>query len=250
MRWGKVRSRGSRVPSGPLLMTSRSLAVFVLGTTAVTFLFYALYFFAERRFLAPAIPLLMLLAGCGVAAVVDLHPSGWRRRRTALWNLLFLWVIAEGLIAVGAGGAASVPRRYETARLIARRTEADAVVVSGIDPLFLGVTSGRLAIPTSRRVEYASKVVLPRPILEDVPGEVARDPGRYAAWALARGGRRPVEIVALESPDLISGYLTGGRAVYCDDSDLRGEDLPLRARFRFEPVDSVAGVHLYRLRLP
>jgi hypothetical protein len=222
--------------------------MFILGTTAVTFLFYTPYFFAERRFLTPVIPLLMLLAGCGIAATVDLR--GWRRRRTVVCNLLFLWGVAEGLIAAGAGGAASVPRRYEMARLIARRTEADARVVSGIDPLFLEVTSGRRAIPISRRVEYASKVVLPGPVREAVPEEAARDPGRYAAWALAHGGRRPVEFVALESPDRIADDLFRGRAVYCDDYDLRGEEAPLRARFRFEPVDSVAGVHLYRLRMP
>lgn len=226
----------------------QAVALFALGTTAVTFLFYALYFFAERRFLAPAIPPLMLLAGCGVEAAVD--PSGWRRGWTAFCNIFFLWVVAEGLVAVGAGGAASVPRRYETARLIARRTEADAVVVSGIDPMFLRVTAGRQAVPISRRVEYASKVVLPRPIREAVPEDVARDPERYAAWALARGGRRPAEVVAAEAPDRIAGYIAGGRPVYCDDYDLRGEDAPLRARFRFEPVDSVAGVHLYRLRMP
>jgi hypothetical protein len=236
-----VRGQGSRVKG-------QAVTLFALGTVVVTTLFYTFYFFAERRFLAPAVPLLALLAGAGISAAAD--RSGWRPGRTALCNLLFLWAVAENLIAVGAGGAASVPRKYETARLIALRTEADAVVVSGMDPLFLGVTSGRQVIPISRRVEYASKVVLPGPIREDAPGDAARDPSRYAAWSLARGGRRPVETVAAESPGRIAGYLTGGRPVYCDDYDLRGEEAPLRARFRFEPADSVAGIHLYRLRLP
>ena len=228
----------------------RSVAQFALGSTGVMVLLYALYFFPVRRFLTPMVPLLMLLASVGVVATVDLQPSGWRRRRTVLCNVLCLWVIAEGLIAAGAGGAVSVPRRYETARLIERGTGVDAVIVSGIDPLFLGVTAGRQAVPISRRVEYASKVVLPGPIREAVPEDAARDPDRYAAWALGHGGRRPVEVVAAEAPDSVARYLVEGRPVYCDDFDLQGDDAPLRARFLFEPADSVAGVHLYRLRLP
>lgn len=169
-----------------------------------------------------------LLLGAGLTALVERYvsPDGVVEARTGA----LLWTVRV--------------------RLIARRTELNAVVISGIDPLFLGVAAGRQAAPISRRVEYASKVVLPRPIWEAVPEEAARDPDRYAAWALGRGGRRPVEAVAAEAPDRIAGYLTEGRPVYCDDYDLRGEDAPLRARFLFEPADSVAGVHLYRLRMP
>lgn len=228
----------------------RIVGQFVAGATTITVLFYTFYFAADQRFLTPLIPLLTLLAGVGATAIVNLRSSGWPRGGAAFCNVFFLWGGVEWLIAFGGGSTADVPRRHEIARLVARRTERDAVVVSGIDPLFLGEIAGRRVIPVSRRVEYASKIVLSRPIREAVPEEIALDPSRYEAWALARGARRPVPLVATEAPERIADLLEEGRPVYCDDYDLRGDEATLRLRFRFEPVDSVAGIHLYRLRVP
>lgn len=229
---------------------SRFIGYFIAGTTVVTVIFYSLYYYAARRYMAPVIPLLMLLAGVGIKVSVDLRPSGWRRRRTVLCNVLCLWAAVECLVAVSAGGAASVPRRYEVAQLIARRTEPNAVIISGINPLFLRAITGRQVASISRRVEHADEIILPRAIQEAVPEEAAHDSDRYKAWALRRGGRRLVELVASEAPDSLAGYIAEGQPVYCDDYDLRGDDVSLRAQFRFEPVDSVAGVRLYRLSMP
>jgi hypothetical protein len=96
------------------------------------------------------------------------------------------------------------PYRRIVAETLARETPQDAVIVSGLDPVFLEpyVLRGtaRTIVPASRSIECASKLVAPSRIraIDPSPTVATESPGKLADW-LREG--RPVFVDASFLPD-------------------------------------------------
>jgi hypothetical protein len=121
------------------------------------------------------------------------------------------------------------PYRRIVAETIARETPRDAVIVSGLDPVFLEPYllrgSSRTIVPASHNIEFASKFVAPESItsIDPPPRSVVdhRAPGLLRAGAID-----PCPIVATENPDALVRWLRAGRRVFVDQSFLPA-DAPL-----------------------
>jgi len=195
--------------------TAKRMLLFgcLAGLPAVVF--HMVYFFPDPRFFLPTACMLLVPA----AGVIALWlPS---RRRDVIAGIL------QGLVLAAVLGARfSLPRDEPARRLAADRisdnTRDNSVIVSSIDPAYLEFMvcrgSDRTVLPTSRAVEYASKVIAPtRPASLPRPDHWT-DHDRAAL--LARGGIDPVQHVAMGSPAVISNALERGIPVYLDTSHL------------------------------
>jgi len=136
------------------------------------------------------------------------------------------------------------PHRRQVAETLAQITPQGAVIISGIDPVFLEPYllrgSKRRIIPVSRRVEYASKIVAYDDVSEfvqpntdwSVMGKELLSKGRVN-WA--------VKSVAIENLDQIARMLEKGVPVFLDLSSISiSEKEQLLARFSV--VEPAAGV--------
>ena len=183
---------------------------FLAFAAGIPSLAHLVFFFTAARFHLPAIAGLCVLGGAGVAALV---PARVRHRLPALaiaipWLLLALPSRPD-----------DPPVRRIVADVLAAETSADAVIVSGIDPvclepIVLRGTSRRI-VPVSRNVEYASKAVawnrIPR--LDPPPS----GPLDHRAPGLFVGGAMDViEFTADEAPDRLAEIVRSGRLVYVE----------------------------------
>jgi hypothetical protein len=184
-------------------------AVVAGGVTAT----HLVYFYPSLRFHLLAISVLYVLAGAGIAALL---PRAIARRTGVLAALLALALLAPR-------PRDPAPQRRLVAAAIARATPPDAVVVSGIEPVYLEyfIARGtqRRVVPASRAVEYASKAIAPRRVARpDPPPHGATD---HRAEGLLRGGARDVvPFTADEAGDAIAGWVRSGVPVYLDASFL------------------------------
>jgi 4-amino-4-deoxy-L-arabinose transferase-like glycosyltransferase len=126
------------------------LLFFVLTTTPIL-LFHLGYFFPDDRFYLPLLAGLAVLAGSLVALLIG--PG-----RENIFKVLLPAVL---VITVGARftNPESIPLRRLAAERVRQHTPENAIVISGIDPVYLarlaGHGSARRIIPLSRNVEFA-----------------------------------------------------------------------------------------------
>ena len=116
-----------------------------------------------------------------------------------------------------------LPYRRLTAEAISRETPGDAIVISGLDPVFLSPFlmrgSSRIVIPASRSLEYASKRIAPTRIGPLDPP--ARGPYDHRAPGLVKyGAIDPCPIVATEARAAIPRWIAEGHRVFVDTTDL------------------------------
>lgn len=207
------------------------------GPGSVAHLFY---FSTGLRFYLLPLSIWTLLGGAGLAALL---PARIRSRSWTVSLLLALalpaWAPVHKLFHI-------LPARRVVADRLARSTPADAVIVTGLDPVYFTALvrggSARTDVPTSRDVEYASKVVTLRRIAHPVPAPMLghpRSPGMF------RGGARDVIAWTAEGhPRNLLAYALSGRPIYLDLS-FAGPGWPtpaLRQLFRFQPVAGAPGL--------
>jgi hypothetical protein len=182
---------------------------------------HLVYFYPEARFHIFLLALASVVGGAGLGAL-----AGWAVRGT-LWPLPLLLAIAA---FVPPREGSPPPLLRITAETIARETPSDAVVVTGVDPVFLEPylvrDASRTIVPASRSIEYASKLVAPLPIGPIDPPP--RGPTDQRAPGLLRAGAvDPFPVVATESPEKLVAWVREGRRVFVDASALP-DDAPLR----------------------
>jgi 4-amino-4-deoxy-L-arabinose transferase-like glycosyltransferase len=206
-------------------------AIFLVLTTAPMMLFHLVYFFPAERFFIP------MLAGTAMLAASMLALLVGPRAESAL-NILL-----PALFLLAVAGRIAVPEPLPLRRLAAERVRThspdNAVVISAIDPVYLGRLAGagssRRIVPLSRNVEYASKVLV-RKKIEDPRLESLNwnDPG---AVALIRPhAEEAVKFVASERMDELAQELARGTPVfleslYTDEREARAL-AELHARFK------------------
>ena len=205
------------------LFTARRIEVLVLGVAGAVVLFirqrddarrvlsylalaalpgtllHLVYFYPEARFHIFLLALATVIGGAGLGLLAGVLARG------RLWPVPLVLALAA---FVPPRDPLPPPHRRLVAEALARETPQDAVVVSGLDPVFLEPYllrgSSRTLVPASRSVEYASKRVAP---------------ARLDAID-------PCPVVATESRDKLASWVREGRPVFVDASFLP-EDAPL-----------------------
>lgn len=185
------------VGAAVLYATRRDATRRVLGFAALAALpgtlLHFVYFYPEARFHIFMLALASVLGGAAVGSIAGRALGG------RIWPLLVVVPLAA---VVPPRDVLPPPNRRLVAEAIAKETPQDAVIVSGLDPVFLEPYvvrgSSRTVVPASRSVEYASKRVAPQ------KGQSID----------------PCPVVATESPATLLQWVGEGRPVFIDASFL------------------------------
>lgn len=184
--------------------------------------FHLLYFYSTSRFYLPLSVLLYSAIGCTIGGF--LGPLDKQRAVT----LTVLICITAAVVGWRASVARPLPLRRLAVESMRLRTPVNAVIVTGLDPVYVEpwVLRGtkRRVLPYSRRIEFASKVVAwSTPAYDEgLPTNPHEVPRQYL---LTRGGLDAVTAVASEDPEIISEALSMGTPVFVDTSALEPHEI-------------------------
>lgn len=197
----------------------------LLGAAAATALpivaFHLAYFYQGLRFHEYLLALCKLLGGIGIACLV---PASWRERRLSSIASVVLIAIAFAVIQPL---PRVEPRRRETVDAVLRATPDDAVIVSGLEPVYIAAFappgSRRTFLAASRDVEFASKVL----VRTRIPRELAKPRNAFdhsARGLLEHGGRQAIAHTADEMHAEIDAWVRAGRGVFLETGFLPSPD--------------------------
>jgi hypothetical protein len=186
------------------------MLLFTVCTCGPILCFHLIYFYPADRFYLPLLACTAILAGalfgCAQSRSFD--------------RLVKLLVPVALLLVIGARFAIPdpTPARRIAADNIRAHTPGDAIVVSAIDPLYLGHFaargSSRRIVPLSRSIEYAAHVLAPTP-LPYTPG---------AARVVPADALRAVTFVATEQLPALIVEAQRGKRIFLDVSAFTPED--------------------------
>jgi 4-amino-4-deoxy-L-arabinose transferase-like glycosyltransferase len=240
--WLVVRKRepAALVISRPAF---RDALTFLVLTIGPILLFHLFYFFPSDRFHIPMFAGAAVIAG-GMLGLL------FQARTTAVLKFLLaaiLVLVISAKIAV----PEPVPYRRLAADRIRARTPDNAIVISGIEPVYLerlaGRGSSRRMVPISRNVEYASKLLVPKRV--EISNAAALDWRNSRNPALLRGGaKEAIEFVASEQLDALVAQATAGTPVFLDTTFL-GDEADVLNRMQQRFVFLQRAQFLYELRL-
>jgi 4-amino-4-deoxy-L-arabinose transferase-like glycosyltransferase len=191
----------------------RELLGFAAATALPISIVQLFYFYSSQRFHAYSVALCLLIAGAGTASAL---PERSRAHPRAEIGALLLLAIA---CVVLQPFDIQAPSRRRAADLIQSETPRDAVVISGLEPVYLAElddpASSRTYLAISRNVEFADKVLVPARIdRELVEPKSAFD--HAARGLLEHGARRAVARTADEMHDEIDAWVRAGRPVFLE----------------------------------
>jgi len=199
-----------------------------LAYSAVTALpisaLHLFYFYSSARFHVYLVALCLIIGGIGIACLV---PERWREHKWSSMGAVAALVVALALMKPH---ALEPSMRRRAADLIHASTPDDAVIISGVEPVYLAAVapprSRRTYLAASRQVEFASKVLVKTRMDRGLANP--RSPRDHAASGLlAHGGRWAVAHTADEMHDEIEAWVRAGRPVYFETAFLTGpEDAP------------------------
>jgi len=158
--------------------TRRVLAFTALAALPGTLL-HLVYFYPEARFHIFVLALASILGGAALGSLAG------RAARGRLWPLPLIVALSA---VVPPRDPLPPPTRRLVADALAKETPQDAVIISGLDPVFLEPYvlrgSSRTVVPASRSVEYASKRVAPEKgqSIDPCPVVASESPGRLLQW--------------------------------------------------------------------
>jgi hypothetical protein len=222
-------------------------ALFFFAFTAIPIAFFHLfYFYPNERFYLPILAGLAVLVGSMLALLIG--PG-----RGAVLKLLLPTVFLLA-VAVRIAIPPSPPLRRVAADRVRAHTPENAMIISGIDPVYLarlaGYGSSRRIVPISRNVEFAWVILVRKRIDEPrlrslkMPSELLQ-----ALDLLRPRAEEAVQFVASERMDEIVMEVAQGTPVFVDASFIDTRDIRiaegLKARFRFVECAPL----LFQLRL-
>lgn len=193
---------------------ARPLLAFILLTATPISLLHSLYFYVDLRFHSFLLTSLAALGGLGLAA---LFPRALREQRwLAIALLAAAWFAIPDPFEIPA-------LRRRTADEIQATTPRDAVVISGLEPVYLDALeapgASRSYIAASRGVEFASKLLAYEPVAREIAKP--RDAYDHRAPGLVLGGaREAIARTADEMPAQIAQWVREGRSVFLERSFL------------------------------
>ncbi len=212
--------------------TFRGVLLFFVLSTGPILLFHLIYFFPDDRFYLPILAGVAVVAGSMVALLVG--PG-----RETIFKVLLPAVL---LITLGARVAipAPLPLRRLTAERVRQYTPENAVIISGIDPVYLarlaGHGSARRIVPISRNVEFAWALLV-RKRVDDPRLPLLKWHDLQSALELLRPhAEEAVRFVASERMEELGTEVARGTPVFLESAFIGNRDLQvaegLKARFK------------------
>lgn len=187
----------------------RDTMIFFFLTTVPILLFHLFYFFPRDRFHIPMLAGASVLAGSLLALLIGPEKDALPK---LLLPAVFLLTVAARIAT-----PAPIPLRRLAADGVRKHTPENAIVISAIDPVYLGRLAGygssRRIVPLSRNVEYASKVLVRKRVDDPRLGSLNwKDP---QALALIRPhAEEAVRFVASERMDELAKEVARGTPVF------------------------------------
>ncbi len=184
---------------------------FTLLAIAPLVFLHLFYFFSNSIFFLPADVAVSVLLGILLARLcVKLKVSPVFR---ITLTLLLLMVVTY----IGTALKPGLPLRRIAVSSLNESLPHDALLISSFDPVYLEplFTRGtsRSVIPTSRNVEFASKLIAPHKVV--VPDLKSAYWGDHRSLEIAKnGGKDAIEEVATEHTKVVQGALSRGRSVF------------------------------------
>jgi 4-amino-4-deoxy-L-arabinose transferase-like glycosyltransferase len=219
--------------------------IFFVLTTVPILLFHLLYFFPRDRFHIPMLAGAAVLAGSMVALLIGPEKEALPK---LLLPAVFLLTVAARIAT-----PAPIPLRRLAADEVRKHTPENAIVISGIDPVYLarlaGYGSSRRIVPLSRNVEYASKLLVRKRVDDPRLGSLNwKDP---QALALIRPhAEEAVRFVASERMNELAMEVARGTPVFFASSGVYENEAPVVAELHahFNLVERAP--YLYQLQSP
>jgi 4-amino-4-deoxy-L-arabinose transferase-like glycosyltransferase len=222
----------------------RHVALFFVLTTGPILLFHLIYFFPDDRFYLPILAGLAVLAGSMLALLVG---PGRETIFKVLLPALFLITLAARVAT-----PPPVPWRRLVAERVRQHTPENAVVISGIDPVYLarlaGHGSARRIVPISRNVEFAW-VLLVRKRVDDPRLPLGKWPDLKPSFDLLRPhAEEAVRFVASERMEELATEVARGAPVFLETAFViqRDANVVQELKARFKLIER--GPHLYQLQ--
>jgi hypothetical protein len=217
----------------PAVLPAIVFTVLAAGPLTAAHLFY---FFRDIRFHFMGLALACIFGGAGIAILI---PEPLRRR---LWVALPLACVTILVPTLPQFPFEGPPIRYRVATTADRLLPRDAVLISGMDTVYLEELfvheNSRRVLPISRDTPYAAAIVTPLRISHlDPPPRNAAD--HACPGLLAGGAQRIYAFTADEEIDRILEWVRTGVPVYAEfASTLPGQPSrkALAAAFTFVPV--------------
>lgn len=210
--------RSERNASPALLAAGHLMTFLILGTGPLA-LIHLLYFFPDPRFFLPmamiAVSLIGVLAG------------GFFRRLKAEYVVAAQVIVLAMAIIWRIYLPEPNPDRRIAADQIRRLTSDGDVVITGIDPAYLETIlsdlPSRRIIPISRRVEYASKLIAPRPMADLAPPPGGWQDSRNKELA-RRGAVDPIVTTAADHLEALAKLAPTKKRLFLETSAIVGGD--------------------------
>ncbi len=222
------------------LAVERAAAV----AAAIATTFHLLYFWPWGAYFEPFAAALAPVAGAGAALVASrVSQRAVPRLTTAVLGLgvIAAWGNAHKPEARSTDGLAQLRQLQSVAQDLASR--GSVTVVTARNPALVEALTGARALPASRRVEYASKLVAPRRLRLDSLAGVTPTDHRLPALRAA-GALEAFPETATDSAGPVARLLEQGQPVIVDAASLAPED---SQKIRSEwTVDEVA-IGVWRL---
>jgi hypothetical protein len=176
-------------------------------------LFHLFYYYPDDRFHIP------LLAGTAVLAGSMLALLPGPGKETIVKLLLPVALVLA--MAARLAAPAAVPLRRVAAERVRENTPGNALIISAIDPVYLGRLAGhgsaRRFVPLSRNVEYASALLVRKRVDDPRLRSLRWDDDR--ALALIRPhAEEAIRFVASERMDALATEVAHGTPVFFDSS--------------------------------
>lgn len=238
----RVRRRTAAMESTANTNLRALLEFLAMGAMPLT-LFYLAYFYPDDRFYLPAMVLIMTFAGATLGL--------WLRHVRSSILALALVLMPVGVFGQRAGKPPDAPPVIRvTIDEMQRRLPPDAVILSALPPAYIEYFvcrhSQRRAIPISRRVEYASKLLAREKIVDPMPPPKNwRD---HRCPGLVNGGaEEAVALVVAERFQELHAMTQSGQPVFLATVYLADDDLDVLNRIAAEFEVRQVAQFLYQL---
>ena len=237
---GAVSLRARSLQAAPL----GAICIAIIVAAVVPLQFHLLYFYPWMPYFLFSSAILSPLAACALA---------WLVERALSTGVVLIAIVALALGALGASAISrSGPYRQaaqseqlavleSVAERLRSERDTDVVIITGRNLAHVEAATGAIALPISRRVEYASKVLAPQRIaLGNISGIVPTD---HRNIRLLKGGAvEAVEGTVLDDPGFVAKLLSKGMPVLLDITSLSTDErAAVLDRFEVEALGSGVG---------
>ena len=219
-------------------------ALFFALTTGPIFVFHLFYFFPAVRFHIPIFAGSAVLGGSMLGLLIG-------RGKEAIFKALLPVVLVLAVVARFAAPAPA-PNRRLAAERVRTNTPENAIVLSAIDPVYLGRLAGagtsRRIVPLSRDVDYGSALLVRKRVDNPRLRSLTWDDPR-ATILVRPHAELAVHFVASERLNELAQEVAQGTPVFLEAASLSESDAKvveaLQTRFRLvQRVPSLYQLHL------